>query len=104
MARPKSGNELESLRAQAAALEQKIKEVAAREKAKKAADDHRRWLLAGQAAVQMMQETPDGAFFRALMDRLDRHARSASDRALFGLPAPSAADGKLTAAPQGDRP
>jgi hypothetical protein len=85
MPRPRSENELETLRAQAEALERRIKEVAAREKAKKATEDHRRWLLAGQVAVQMMQEKPDGDFFRAMMDLLDRHARTASDRALFGL-------------------
>jgi hypothetical protein len=86
MPRPRSGTELESLEAQRMALERKIREVASREKAKKAAEDHRRWLLAGQVAVQHMQAAPDSEFFRTMMGLLDRHARSAADRALFGLP------------------
>jgi hypothetical protein len=94
MPRPRSENELESLRAQAAALDQKIKDVAARDRARKAAEDHRRWLLAGQVAVQMMQEAPDGDVFRQIMRALDRHVKSASDRALFGLPSTSAPNGK----------
>lgn len=94
MPRPKSGSELESLEAQREALERKIKEVTAREKAKKAAEDHRRWLLAGQCAVQQMQTEPDGEFFRLMMGLLDVTARSASDRALFGLPSLKAANGQ----------
>lgn len=85
MPRLKSGSELDSLRAQAAALEQKIKEVAAREKAKKAAEDHRRWQIAGQVAVQEMMNAPEGETARRLRALLDKHARSAADRALFGL-------------------
>jgi hypothetical protein len=94
MPRPRSENELESLRAQAAALDQKIKDIAARDRARKAAEDHRRWLLAGQVAVQMMQEAPDGDVFTQIMRALDRHLKSASDRALFGLAAASATNGK----------
>jgi hypothetical protein len=75
---------LESLEAQRDALERKIKQVAAREKARKAAEDHRRWLLAGQAAVQQMQAAPDSEFFNEMM-RLLEGLRSASDRKLFGL-------------------
>jgi hypothetical protein len=93
MPRPRSGTELESLEAQREALERKIKEVAAREKAKKAAEDNRRWQLAGQVAVQQMQAAPDGEFFKVMMRALEQHARSASDRALFGLPSPKAANG-----------
>ena len=93
MPRPRSDNELESLEAQREALEQKIKEVAAREKAKKAAEDHRRWLLAGQVAVQQMQAAPESEFFKVMMRLLDAHARSAADRALFGLPSPKASNG-----------
>ncbi len=96
MPRLRSGSELASLEAQREALERKIKEVAAREKAKKAAEDHRRWLLAGQAAVEQMQAAPDSEFFRSMLGLLDRHARSAADRALFGLPpgkGPKSADG-----------
>jgi hypothetical protein len=87
MPRPRSGTELESLEAQREALERKIKEVAAREKAKKAAEDHRRWLLAGQATVQHMQAAPDSEFFKTMMGLLNEHVRSASDRSLFGLTA-----------------
>jgi hypothetical protein len=78
---------LESLEAQREALERKIKDVTAREKARKAAEDHRRWLLAGQASVQRMQAAPDSEFFKTMMSLLNEHARSAADRALFGLPA-----------------
>jgi hypothetical protein len=84
MPRPRSGTELESLEAQRDALERKIKQVAAREKAKKAAEDHRRWLLAGQIAVQQMQAAPDSDLFKLMMGLLDG-LRSASDRKLFGL-------------------
>jgi len=85
MPRPRADTELESLEAQREALDRKIKEVAAREKARKAAEDHRRWLLAGQAAVQHMQAVPDSEFFKTMMSLLNEHARSASDRSLFGL-------------------
>jgi hypothetical protein len=94
MPRPRSGSELESLRAQAQTLEQRIRAVAAREKAKQAQEDHRRWQMAGQCAVLKMQTEPDGEFFKTMMGLLDRHARSASDRALFGLPAATATNGK----------
>jgi hypothetical protein len=91
--RPRSESELELLEAQREALDRKIKEVAAREKAKKAAEDNRRWQLAGQVAVQQMQAAPEGEFFKVMMHALEKHARSASDRALFGLPSPKAANG-----------
>jgi hypothetical protein len=91
MPRPRSEDELESLKAQAAVLEEKIKEVAAREKARKAAEDHRRWLLAGQVTIQIMQDAPDSEFFRTVMKALDRVAKSTSDRVLFGLPSVSIA-------------
>lgn len=90
MPRLRSANELENLEAQKEVLERRIKEVAAREKARKAADDHRRWLLAGQAAVQHMQAAPQGEFFKTMVGLLNEHARSAADRALFGLTAPKA--------------
>jgi|HubBroStandDraft_3_1064219.scaffolds.fasta_scaffold00850_5 hypothetical protein len=85
MPRQKSGTELESLRAQEQALQKRIREAEARDKANKARDDSRRWQLAGQVAVQKMQASPEGEFFKAMMDGLNEHARSASDRALFGL-------------------
>jgi hypothetical protein len=93
MPRPRSESELELLEAQREALDRKIKEVAAREKAKKAAEDNRRWLLAGQVAVQKMQDEPNGEFFNVMMRALEKHARSAADRALFGLPSPKAVNG-----------
>jgi hypothetical protein len=85
MPRPKFGEELQSLEAQREALDRRIKEVAAREKAKKAAEDSRRWILAGQVAVQQMQVAPESEFFKTMMSLLNEHARSASDRGLFGL-------------------
>ena len=93
MSRLRSENQLESLEAQREALDRKIKEVAAREKAKKAAEDHRRWLLAGQVAVQQMQAAPGSEFFKQMMGLLERHARSAADRLLFGLPALKGSNG-----------
>jgi hypothetical protein len=93
MPRLRSENELESLEAQREALERKIKEVAAREKAKKAAEDSRRWLLAGQVAVEQMQAVPESEFFKVMMRALDQQARSAADRALFGLPSPKGSNG-----------
>jgi hypothetical protein len=95
--RQKLGEELETLRAKAVALDQKIKEVAARDKAKKAAEDHRRWLLAGQVAVQQMQTTPNSEFFNTMLRLLDKHARSAADRDLFGLPMSKTNNGKAAA-------
>lgn len=86
MPRPKSESELELLEAQREALERKIREVTAREKARRAQEDHRRWQLAGQCAVREMLAKPDSDFFRVMMSLLDATARSASDRALFGLP------------------
>jgi hypothetical protein len=85
MPRQKSGTELESLRAQEQALQERIRQVEARDKANKARDDTRRWQLAGQVAVQHMQALPESEFFKAMMSGLNEHARSASDRALFGL-------------------
>jgi hypothetical protein len=85
MPRPKFGEELQSLEAQREALDRKIKEVAARDRARRAQSDTRRWILAGQAAVQQMQADPGGQFFKTMMGLLNEHARSASDRGLFGL-------------------
>jgi hypothetical protein len=87
MSRPRRESELESLRAQQAALEKKIKEVAARERARQAAEEVRRNLLAGAAALEHMAAEPEGAFAATLLGLVNRKARSASDRALFGLPA-----------------
>jgi hypothetical protein len=85
MPRLRSENVLETLEAQREALELKIKKVAAYEKTKKAAEDNRRWQLAGKAAVEHMQADPSGSFCKTMMSLLDHHARSASDRKLFGL-------------------
>jgi hypothetical protein len=85
MPRPKSEDEVELLEAQLADLSKKLDDAKARFKARKAQEDHRRWLLAGQVAVQHMQGEPGGQFFKTMMGLLDQHARSASDRALFGL-------------------
>jgi hypothetical protein len=87
MPRPRSEAEVEHYEAELATVTKKLEEARARFKARKAAEDHRRLLLAGQVAVQQMQAAPDGEFFRTMMGLLDRHTRSAGDRALFGLPA-----------------
>jgi hypothetical protein len=85
MSRPRSGNELESLRAQAAAIEQKIREATARDRAKREADDRRRNLLAGQAALDRMKAEPHSPFAATLLGLIDGSVRSGGDRALFGL-------------------
>jgi hypothetical protein len=84
MPRQRSESQLETLRAQASALDQKIKEVAARERAKRDEADHRRQILVGQAVLYQMEV--DSAFAAAMMPLIDRRARAATDRALFDLP------------------
>jgi hypothetical protein len=86
MPRPRSDNEVEQIETQLAGLNKRLEEARARSKARKAAEDHRRWQLAGQCAVQEMQANPGSEFFKTIMALLDRHAVSAADRALFGLP------------------
>jgi hypothetical protein len=83
MPRRRSESELEALRAKAIALDQKIKEVAARERTKRDEADHRRQVLAGQAALEHMGV--DQAFAAIMMPLIDRRARAAADRALFDL-------------------
>jgi len=85
MPRIKTGHELELLRAQALELDKKIKEVAARERARQAANDHRRRLLAGEAALEYMTAQPQSPFAETLLGLLNRRARTAADRALFNL-------------------
>ena len=87
MPRRSSESELEALRTQAAALDRKIKDVAARDRAKRAAEDVRRNLLAGAAALEHMAAEPEGTFAATLLSLINGKIRSASDRALFGLPA-----------------
>ncbi len=84
MPRLRSESELEALRAKAVALDQKIRKVAARARAKREEEDHRRYLLVGQAALEHM--TDDSAFAATMMALIDRQARSVPDRALFELP------------------
>jgi len=96
MPRPRSDNEVEHYEAELAATTKKLEEAKARAKARKAADDHRRFELAGQVAVQQMQGAPDSEFFKTMMARLDLLAVSAADRALFGLPARKAANGAVS--------
>jgi hypothetical protein len=73
------------LQAQAIELDRRIKEVAAKEKAKREADDHRRNLLAGQAALWRMTTEPQSEFAATLLRLIDERARSVADRALFDL-------------------
>lgn len=99
MPRPRSDSEVEHYEAELAAVSKKLEEARARFKARKAADDHRRWQLAGQAAVQQMQAAPDSQFFKTMTGLLNEHARSAADRALFGLPALKNGNGSGNANP-----
>jgi hypothetical protein len=54
MSRRRLGSELEALQAQALALDKKIKETAARERAKREAEEERRRQIAGAAALDVM--------------------------------------------------
>jgi hypothetical protein len=86
MPRPRSDNELESLRSQEQALKERIKQVEARDRAKKARDDHRRWQLVGQAALARLEAEPQTEFASVMLGLINAHARSTADRALFNLP------------------
>lgn len=85
MSRRRSGSELDALHAQAAALHEKIRTVAAKNKARQLADDKRRCELAGEVALAHMAAHPQDQFALTLQRLLDARARSRSDRALFGL-------------------
>lgn len=87
MPRPRQNELLERLRSEYGALGERIKQEEGREKARNAADDHRRWQLVGQVVVQKMQAAPGSDFFNTIMGYLDSSIRSASDRKLFGLTA-----------------
>jgi len=84
MARRRLGSK--DLQAQAIELDRRIKEVAAKEKAKREADDHRRNLLVGQAALWRMTTEPQSEFAATLLLLINERARSVADRALFNLP------------------
>jgi hypothetical protein len=85
MPRLRSESELEALRAKAVALDQKIREVAARTKAKREEEDHRRCLLAGRAALEHMEAEPECAFAATLLKLINANVRAVADRSLFGL-------------------
>jgi hypothetical protein len=85
MPRPRAGTELEALQAQEVAIQKKIKEVAAREKAKRELEDSRRQQIAGAAALDHMSADPRSPFAATLLGLVNRRARSAADRALFVL-------------------
>jgi hypothetical protein len=84
MPRPRSGSELEALRAQAIELDRKIKEAAARDRAKREAEDQRRYQIAGAAALEHMAAEPQSPFAATLLGLINGRARSVSDRALLG--------------------
>jgi hypothetical protein len=86
MPRPRSGSELDALKAQQAALEKRIREVAARERARKATQDVRRNLLAGGIALDHMAAEPRSSFAATMLSLLNDAVRSAADRELFNLP------------------
>lgn len=85
MSRLRSAKELERLHAQALALTARIREVAARDKTKRDADEHRRRLIAGAAGLNHMAAEPDSEFASKLLGLINAHARSKSDRGLFKL-------------------
>ena len=84
MPRRRPENELEALRAKAIALDQKIRQAAARDRAKRDEADHRRQILVGQAVLEQMEA--DSSFAATMLPLIDRRARAAADRALFDLP------------------
>jgi hypothetical protein len=86
MPRPRSDNEVEHYEAELAATTKKLEEARARVKARQARDHHRRCQLAGECALQLMEAEPNGPFSDKMTGALERHARSAADRALFGSP------------------
>lgn len=97
MPRHRSENELEALRAQAVALEKKIKETEARDRAKRNAEDQRRRQIAGTVALEHMAAEPQSAFAATLLGLINGCARSATDRALFNLPStPKASESSPT--------
>jgi hypothetical protein len=99
MPRRRSGSELDALHAQAAALHEKIRTLAARNRARQLANDKRRCLLAGEAALEYGAVHGESAFAHQLLQLIESRARSQADRALFGLkPLP-----KLAEAPGGTR-
>lgn len=85
MARPRSESEAERLRPQLDELQKKLRDVEAREKAKKARDDMRRWILTGQAVLARLEAEPETQFAATAFGLINAHARSAADRALFNL-------------------
>jgi hypothetical protein len=87
MPRRQPGSDLEALRAQAIALDAKIKETAARERTKREAEDQRRRQIAGAAALEHMAAELDGPFAATMLSLINGRARSVADRALFNLPA-----------------
>jgi hypothetical protein len=86
MARQKSADELETLRQQHIELAKRIKQAEVKQRQKDKADDARRYLLAGTAALDHMKAEPDTAFASTLLGLIDARAKGAADRALFGLP------------------
>jgi hypothetical protein len=87
MARKKSADELETLRQQHIELAKRIKQAEEKQRQKDKADDVRRYLLAGAAALDHMRAKPDTSFASTLLDLIDARVKGAADRALFGLPA-----------------
>jgi hypothetical protein len=97
MPRQRSENRLEWLRQQALALDAQIKAETVKERAKRDAEDQRRWLIAGAAALELMAAEPDSAFAATMLSLIDQRARSVADRALFNLaPLPKEGNGALT--------
>jgi hypothetical protein len=86
MPRQRSEDKLEALRARAVELDKKIKEAAAHDRAKRAAEDVRRRLLVGTAALEHMAAAPESPFAATLLGLINDRVRSAADRALFNLP------------------
>ncbi len=94
MPRRRSESELEALRAKAIELDQRIREVAARDRAKREDDDRRRYHLAGRAALEHMATEPESAFAATLLGLINTNVRGAADRSLFGLsPLPKETEG-----------
>jgi hypothetical protein len=101
MPRHRSDTELEALQAQAVALDKKIKEAAARDRVRRETEENRRRMIAGLVALEHMATEPRSAFAATLLGLVNNRARSAADRALFGL-SPLSRDETQPAPPAGE--
>lgn len=83
MPRPKAVDQIEALRRQREAIDQKLKAAEARQREKERADDQHRKLFAGTVALDHMAAHPASAFATTMRELLSRHATRAADKVVF---------------------